>query len=444
VTDCLLVGAPNTGSVQTFRNTATAPVVSNPDLVVCATTSPPYWTLLASPPGTTYRWRDGNNVVVHEGLTFPPAALPARTQPYLYSVESVNTCNQTSARVQISVAIRQSTVIGPVPQDLPVVCAESQLPLSIDFSGPSPTSVIWRLNGQSQPLAYPSDQWTISRAARHGDIYTAEVHRECQPTEYRTFPQMRTVNPLIIGNQLVDVRVCEGQFLSFSAQVTNPLSDQATYDWTASPVPLHDTSSPVVSRPQASSMHNGDYVCRVSNACGTHVKTFRVLVEPVPSVLSPTETRSACVNQSVSFSATIRGIPPVRVTWYENGVAVGATIETSNLIQRTFIANIPRKNIQISLEPLTSSSCYNPMEPSPIFLIRIINQSPQTSILQQPLLPNSGFVNSGATVQMSVIAEGEGLTYRWKRRPFGAPTRPLNNPRFSPLHKKPLADLVRR
>jgi Immunoglobulin domain len=145
--------------------------------------------------------------------------------------------------------------------------------------------------------------------------------------------------------------IVAAQSVTFSvlATGTTPLS----YQWERNGVIIPGDTSPALTIGSAAITDSGSYAVVVTNSVGNVVSDSAILtVHPAPavapSITAQPKSDSATVGQSLTFSVTATGTPPLSYQWSQNGTAIWGATSSSYLISNVQAANAGTYTVTIS------------------------------------------------------------------------------------------------
>lgn len=216
----------------------------------------------------------------------------------------------------------------------------------------------------------------------------------------------------IASNQ--SLTICQGQLISFTANVTNQ-GATPTFQWYVNNNPVGGNSSTFAS----SSLSNGDQVtCRITSslACVTSNNILSnalvVVVTPtfVPAVTISTTNNNLCVNSTLTFTAnpTNFGSTPT-YQWKVNGVNISGATSSS------YTSSTLNPNDVITVEMTTTANCASSSSAvsNSITVINTTTNTPSITISNNAT-NNSICEGNSITFTAASVSGGNNPIFEWR------------------------------
>jgi gliding motility-associated-like protein len=219
---------------------------------------------------------------------------------------------------------------------------------------------------------------------------------------------------------LVNPNLCEGESTTITISASG---DNLLYQWKRNGQPIASggnitgINTNVLTISNAIVDNAGDYTCTVVGKCGSmHTSNIATLnVYPTTTITSSPVGGERCQSDQITFSVTATG-NNLSYRWYKNSID-NPPLTNGAIASGAFIsgANTPQLTIS-NLFPDESGS-----------YICVVSGTCQTGVASIPALltvngrvniqthPNSEILCQGASINISVVASGTVLQYRWKK-----------------------------
>jgi len=269
-----------------------------------------------------------------------------------------------------------------------------KIELSTDGGSTFPITLASNISAQSGSWVWniPSDfQTGTNFKIRISDVSNPNIKDESD----RTFSISST--PTITSHPQ-STEICEGQSVTFSV-VAN--GGRLSYQWRRNGINIPGANQSNYTINSADSSHQGTYDVIVSSPCGNPItsNTATLIVGKRTKILSHPQSTITCAGASVTFKVKAQGTN-LSFQWQHNGNNIPGALDS--------ILTINNVNFRDSgfYSVVVSGSCGPPVSSDRAKL----SVSRPPSIKTQPLSQTSCETK---TVEFSVEAEGDSLTYQW-------------------------------
>ncbi|ROL60784.1 choice-of-anchor D domain-containing protein [Bacteroidetes/Chlorobi group bacterium MS-B_bin-24] len=192
--------------------------------------------------------------------------------------------------------------------------------------------------------------------------------------------------------------VCEGQSITFSVTATG---GSLSYQWRKNGVNINGANQNSYTINSVDSSHQGNYDVVISNQCGSPVTSnvATLTVKRKTVLLSQPQPVSVCLGSSVTFKIKAQGTN-LSFQWQRNGNNIpGATDSIFQISNVSF-------NDSGFYSVIVSGACGAPVS----------SNRAKLTVLKPPSIkthPFNKIACEGKSVEFSVNAEGDSLTYQW-------------------------------
>jgi gliding motility-associated-like protein len=369
----------------------------------------------ASGSNLTYQWRregvplsDNGRIVGANQATLAINSVTLSDYGHYTCVVS-GTCGpvtSTGALLTVVDSIRISS--EPISDTL---CSGGDATLTVQVSSGNPAYNWIALSG-GLPAVTNLSSLSLTNVTASGDYY-------CEMTNYCGTVNSNTahieVEPnLVVNNQPVPVTDCEGENISFTFDVSGPMS--LSYQWFKGSNPLSNLAGKIAGAQAATlSINNlvesdqGSYFCKVLSTCGTVDSDVAALTvdENLNITIEPVAT-SALIGNSAGFTVSVEGTNPL-YQWY--GLAQGA-LANVGAFSGTTTANLQINPVAASHEDeyycIITGTC-NVLTSASVGLTVLAS----SVISTQPVASLSKC--TGENLSLSVVTSGSGHSYQWYR-----------------------------
>jgi hypothetical protein len=372
-----------------------------------------------------YQWyKDGQPLAGQNGPVLNiPSALPTSAGTYWCVVTGSQVCGTPSVTTQqfvVNVAIPTQITRNPTDQ---LVAFGATVTVEVEASGTglgTYGSLVYRWYKGGQELV---DGPRISGAATSRltirDIRSSDLGEDYYVVVAGVCGQVRSPNfaiivpSVVITEQPQSQRVCAGQPVQLSVQYVpnHPSVQQISLQWMRNGQPLSDggtitgAQTGTLRISAASAADEGDYTVMITVQPGGSQVTSqvaRVTVLRAPTITRQPQIGTLCDGQPFQVSIEANG-SDLAYQWQLDGQDVpGATTATVSVPQATMQLDgrVVRCIVRNECGEVTSQE------------ITLNVQSPPV-ITQQP--PQSVSIEAGGRLELSVVAQGTGLRYQWRK-----------------------------
>ncbi|MDI1255189.1 MAG: T9SS type B sorting domain-containing protein [Flavobacterium sp.] len=387
----------------TINITQLPAITTQPSGALVCDGDPVTFTVVASGTNLHYQWvfTDSLNVASNVGTDQSSYTIPAPTIADVgnYSVTVTNNCGVVTSQ-PANLAVNQPTVITLQPLG-DTLCEGNPITINVTATGVN-LQYQWFKDLPTNPLAGQTNP-TLSitpATLADGGTYFCEISNQCQTVLSNN--AVVVVNELIaIDSHPTAVTLCEGESFTLSvvASGTNP-----TYQWNNSNGPIPGAVNADYTVTSAQNVpDDSDYHVIVSGTCAPPVNsnTVHVTVNKQPVIVNQPIGVTACEGDTVTLSLIATGTNLV-YQWQQNGFNVAGA--TSNILTIP-VSALTDAGTYICFVSNSVSSC-PPVSSNPAEVV--INVAP--AIVTQPV---SRIVCFGDTVNFTVEATGNNLSYQW-------------------------------
>jgi hypothetical protein len=360
---------------------------------------------------------DGSN---SSNVTIPGTYTPG-TQ-YRFRVVDASDANVNSATAS-NITLGSQAVISTQPTPTTQsVCQGQNVSYSVSATGGG-LQYQWNLNGSPINGATNATYSMTSVAPSNAGIYTVGVRGTCGTTITSTACTLSvSPAPAITLQPPSNLLLCPSGNATLSVTATG---NNLTYQWRKSGTPINGATQSSYSINNATIADTGVYNVVINGDCagssGITSSSTIVAVSSRPSFSSNPKDTSACEGTQITLRATVAGSTSgLTLNWRkdgsslsDNGRITGAT--TTQLIVRD-ISSFDEGSYQLAALVTQCS-------------IQELSTSAVVTVGRKPKItsqPQSRAVPANSQVVLSVTAEGDGLTYIWKKGTTAIPNATSN------------------
>ncbi len=397
--DCVVSNVCSTVTSSTAALAVTTPVaiVSGPaSTAACDGAAYTFSVTASGSTPMTYQWRR-NGVAIAGATAATLTATASAADAGSYDCVVGNRCGSvTSAAGSLTVDSVPLVTSQPVAR---AACPGESVTFSIEATGAGPVTFQWRRDGQAIAGATASAFTLSSASAGDGGSYDCIATNRCGSSTSASATLTVNSAPVVVASP-ASTATCLGSSVQFSVSASG--SPAPTFAWkrNGAIIPGQVESTLAIASVQAGDA--GDYVCIVTNACGSATSGTATLTvrTPVTITTSPSPV-TACDSASVSFSVSASGTGPLTYQWRRNGGAVvGQTAATLQLSAASGLAGVYDCVVSNMCGSVTSSPATLTVESAP-------------SIATQPMDAGACI---GQPASFTVVATGAApLRYQWRR-----------------------------
>ncbi|MEE8599927.1 immunoglobulin domain-containing protein, partial [Euzebya tangerina] len=258
----------------------------------------------------------------------------------------------------------------------------------------------WRKDDADIPGA--TEQVYVLESALPGDTgdYEAVVTNDCGSTISDAAAVIVAEAQPIIVQQPTDQAACVGEPVTFTVVAEG---GGLSYQWRKDDAEIEGATEPAYTIDQVSGADQGQYDVLVSNGCGTITSAAATLsvASAAPSITQQPTDQAACDGASATFTVVAEGDWLSYQWWKDNEEIPGAT--------ESWYTIDPVSSLDEGYyEVLVSNACGSVA--SDLAILTVVELGP--TITQQP-----GDVDTceGASATFTVAADGEELSYQWRK-----------------------------
>lgn len=362
--------------------------------------------------GLGYQWRlDGTNIGGANASEYTINPL-STTDAGSYTVLVTGTCGDRTSN-GATLAVNAATVVNdPDPIGVTTICQNGSTTLTYDVTGDGLT-FLWKKDGQPITDANITGINTKTLQISNGvpansGNYTCTVSSPCSGDITSNVAAV-TVNPTTtITTHPITQTKCEGDGVVFTVVATG---SNLNYEWRRNGAPFGAANSPTLSITGLDkATHEGTYTCFISGDCGDILSNPAELTINVPVNIDvqPSVTTTICENESTTISVEASG-DGLNYLWKRNGAEIpaGETNITGRTSPELIISNATIGNEGVYTCTITDA-CGGAQTTNNA----TVYVNPITTITTEPL---SHTRCVGQEVTFVVEADGNGLTYQWKK-----------------------------
>ncbi|WP_247235664.1 T9SS type A sorting domain-containing protein [Telluribacter sp. SYSU D00476] len=344
--------------------------------------------------GLTYQWRrNGANIAGATSSTYTVNSVAA-ADAGTYDVVVAGTCNSiTSSTATLSLKVPISILTGPLTQSK---CAGESVTLSVAAQGDGLTYQ-WRRNGANIAGATSSTYTVSSVAASDAGTYDVVVTGSCNSLTSST-AGLSIKQPATIQGQPVAQSKCPGESVTFSVAA---LGDGLTYQWRKGGTNLAGATSTSLSLTNLSGADAGNYDVVITGSCSTVTSSVASLTITKPvTVQTHPAAQILCVGEPATFTVAAQG-DGLTYQWRKNGAIIAGATTATFTITRVAISDAGTYDVVVggSCNSVTSNTASLTVR-QPVAI--------QAQPAAQAKCPGEG-------VTFTVEAQGDGLTYQWRK-----------------------------
>ncbi len=415
--------SPNDTSINVSLKLIDPIIVSDPsDQSVCVGGNANF-SVKATGTNIMYQWRKGNMNLTNGGnisgatsdeLNINPVGVTDGSSDYYVIVTGLCSPNDTTIHVSLNL---ENPMIISQPNNKKV-CIGSNVFFSVAATG---TGLTYQWRKGNVNLTNGGNISNVTTAtlsinpvsiADTASDYNVVISGFCPPNDTSIYVSLSLENPIII-EQPASKKVCLGSKTFFSVAATGT---GLTYQWrkgnknltdvgnisgsntatlTIDPVSIADTAS--------------DYHVLISGFCPSTVTSINVsLMLGNPKIVDQATDQEACIGSAANFSVAAEGIG-LTFQWRKGNINLTNGGNISNATSATMTINPVSINDTASDYNVVVSGFCSPNDTS-YKVSLFVDSLPEIT-----LNPTDQTVCKGATVSFSVTAQGNGLTYQWRK-----------------------------
>ncbi|MDP2188491.1 MAG: ice-binding family protein [Sphingobacteriaceae bacterium] len=414
--------AADTSQVAMLTVTTATQITTEPSSkTVCAGDSAVF-TVIAQGSGLTYRWYRGNTALINSffitgadssSITFLSPAQGNVDSNYYVVVTGLCGVADTSNRVSLRLNAVPLVLTEPQSQ---TKCIGDTVRFSITTT--IPANIRWYKGNtllSNGANVVGADSTVLSLFALNaGDAatnYYAIVSGVCGVSDTSNLAAL-TINPLTnITTEPVSATLCEGQTLNLSVVAAGT---SLTYQWykgnvaMANAAGISGVTTASLSITAVTLAAAANYYVVVTGTCGKDTSALAsVQVNTGTDITTQPLSQNVCIGQPTSFSVVALG-NSLTYQWRKGNVVLvnGGSISGATSSTLT-ISAVNLADIATNYNVIVNSICGAPDTSD--FAILVVNTL--NEITTEPIAQT---VCAGQMVNLSVIAQGAGLTYQWR------------------------------
>ena len=393
----------------TVNSTAATVVVNTP---VSITTPPASTTVCAGASitlsvgatgtGLTYQWKkSGINIENATSATYAITSSATTADAGYYTVEVSGTCGTSVVSENAIVLVNTAPTITTQPTASTTICAGTPLSLEVVATGTALTYQ-WRKDNvditNANSLTYEVPTSTTSDAG----TYSVAIGGTCMPSATSANAVVVVNAPASITTQpAASTTVCTDAAVTLSVEATGT---NVTYQWKKNGVNIDNATSSTYSITSATVNDAGYYSVVVSAICGESVVSTNAIltVNTPPSIATqPTASTTICEGASIALAVAATGTG-LTYQWRKGSDVIANATEATYSIPTSTVDDAGTYSVAIGgvCGSATSTNA-----------VVVVNTLPV--ITTQPTTLTT--VCPGATISLSVVATGTGVTYQWRK-----------------------------
>lgn len=385
-----------------------------------------FYTVVASGLNLNYQWRRGNvnlvngaNILGVDSNVLVIVSAGNADTAFNYNVIVSGLCGTPDTSVNASLTIGTAIVIGIQPLN-EQVCVGDTAHFDVVASG-SGLTYQWRrgnvnlVNGVNISGANSANLTiNVTSFTDTASDYNVIISNQCGGIDTSNFASLFLATPPTITSEPINVQACTGASVNLAVVATGT---GLTYQWRKGSVNLVNggnisgaTSATLIINPTSIADTASNYNVIVFGSCTPNDTSVHVSVTISTPTLITAEPISqiVCSGSSINFAVTATG-GGLTYQWRKGNVNVvnganisGAQTATLSLNPATITDQATNYNV------IVTGSCGSP--DTSVFAALVINSLPVITTE-----PTAQTVCTGATMNMTVVATGTGLTYQWRK-----------------------------
>ncbi|MES2765305.1 MAG: ice-binding family protein [Bacteroidota bacterium] len=423
--------SPAVTSANASLTVNTAPAIaSQPSNQAVCLGTPATFTTTATGTALTYQWRNGTVNLINGGrisgansamLTLN--AVTASDASSNYNVVVSGTCAPAITSANVSLTINTAPNITSEPTDK-TVCAGAGTSFTTTATGTALTyqwrrgSVNIANGGNISGANSPTLTFSSVTVANDAADYNVIVSGTCSPNDTSRNVTLTVNTSPVITSESANQTICTGNTAVFSVTATG---SGLTYQWRRGTVNLLEggnisgTNTNTLVIDQADASYAGsNYNVLITGTCSPNAtsRNMSLVVSAAPAITLDAPTQSVGAGNSVTLSVTASGTGLTyqwrrgTVNLTNGGNISGATTNTLTINPATAADASAEYNVVVrgscpggAVTETTSQNITLVVTTAPTFTSQPSNQT----------------VCAGATSTFSVVANGTGLTYQWRK-----------------------------
>ena len=394
--DVVITGTCGTVTSNTVTLTVnTAPVITTQpsNITQCAGTNATF-TVVATGTGLTYQWRKGG--VAIPGATGTSYTITGITVANAgnYDVVITGTCGTVTSNT-VTLTVNTAPVITTQPVSV-AQCAGTNVTFSVVATGPGLTYQ-WRKGGVIIPGATGPGYTLNNITAGDAGNYDVVITGTCGTVTSNTVTLTVNTAP-VITTQPANIVQCEGTNATFTVVAAGT---SLTYQWRKGGIAIPGATGSIYTITGITTAHTGNYDVVITGTCGTLTSnTVTLTVNTAPVITTQPVNIAQCEGTNVVFTVAAAGTG-LTYQWRKGGVAIPGATGVSYAISNINTGNAGNYDVVITgtCGTVTSNTVTLTVNTAPV-------------ITAQPV---SVTQCAGTNVVFTVVANGTGLTYQWRK-----------------------------
>lgn len=261
----------------------------------------------------------------------------------IYRCIVTNSCGPVTS-TSAELILEENLDINDQPDPV-IQCEGTNAVFTVGVTGPTNMVLQWYKDGSPLTEGAHTSGVNISTLtvnnitdADNGS-YWCEIVSMCGNTVSNS-ANLTVHNNISVTQQPQSITVCPGTTLNLNITTTGTV---ITYQWQRNGVNVGTNSPTYTVSSFVPGTDNGNYICEITNLCGTVVSDIAVVTAGVPTVATISGDQTACEGQNASFSVTATG-SNLTYQWYldsaplTDGTRIGGS-QTSSLTINGLIAS---------------------------------------------------------------------------------------------------------
>jgi hypothetical protein len=394
--DCVDV-ATSTDAVVTVKTPVS---ISGQPTSTSACVGQPYsFSVTASGTATlTYQWRkNGSPIGGATSASYSVLSADFADDGALFSCAVTNDCGTLISSNGV-LTVKEPVSITGQPTGA-TVCEGDPISLSVRATGTATITYQWRKNGTPIGGATNASYSIPSAVGGDSGAYTCVVTNDCGSQTSAVATVTVEVPPSITLDP-VSQSASIGSTVNFTCAASG--TEPITFQWRKNSSPIGGATNSSYSIPAVAEADAGSYDCVVTNSCGSDTSAAAILtVTAAPIITSHPTDVEVCVGGTATFTVAAIGSNPLSFQWEKNGSPIGGATSASLSINPVAAADAGDYRCVVENDFGDATS-----DPATLTVLL------PPSITTQPA-DSEGCIGSGLT--LSVVANGAGLAYQWRK-----------------------------
>lgn len=383
-------------------------------------------TVLATGTNLTYQWYKGTTALVNAAgisgvntanLSFASVSLTDAGANYQVLVGGG--CGPVDSSVVAAIVVNTSPSITTQASNL-AACIGANATFNVVASG---TALTYQWRRGTVNLANTASVSGVNTAAlvltgitmaNAGINYNVLISGGCAPAVASANVSLTVNSPVAITtNPPLTQTVCAGSTVSFGVVATGA---GLSYQWRKGTVNLTNagnvagaTSATLTLNPVALADAGADYNVVIVGSCAPQQTSTNaaLVVDAWPAITMQPINTTTCAGDAASFTTVATGTG-LQYQWYKNGVALTNTGNTTGSNASTVVINPVGLSDEASYYVSVTGSCASPSTSNTVSLTM---ELPHLIVTQ----PADTITTIGGDASFTVVDNGQGLTYQWRR-----------------------------